>query len=215
MLNELGSNIHHHWVKSSHISLDGECTLSINGDKLHWHVLSWDSYLIKGAPSIIFAVVANLWAKITTLNTLKWHPGVQVSYLNEEWHDSIVIIFDNQPCKNHSMRAEISQITWPPLCGCKWWGMNDKLICFLVKGSSGLDSLNIRPMANFCLSICSHDFHLLLEWLPLFPLLVGHHVPNSERKHSVVEDTHVLAEMSIAPNSLVALVLFKPLALLV
>jgi hypothetical protein len=68
-------------------------------------------------------------------------------------------------------------------------------------------------MSNFGLSIGSHDFHLCLEWLPLFSLLIGHHILDSESKHGVVKDTHVLSQMSVSPDGLVALMLFKPLAI--
>ena len=82
MLDKLGSNIHHNRIERSHVSLNGKSSLFINRDKLHGHVLSWNSDLIKCAPSVVLAVVAHLWSHVSALDAFHWHPGFDVSELD-------------------------------------------------------------------------------------------------------------------------------------
>ena len=111
------------------------------------------------------------------------------------------------------MGAEVAKISWPPFGSRDRRGVDDELISLNIESSGGLDALHVRPMADFGLSIGAHNFHLTLEGNPFFLLFLSHHVLDGERKHGVVEDTHVLPKVSISPDSLVALMLLEPFSI--
>ena len=211
MKQKLSSYIHHHRVKNSHISLDAEIAFSIDWNKFHRHVFSWDPNLIERAPTIVLAVVSHLWAHITRADPRQWHPSIQVSERHDERHDTIILSIDYQSAESHGVRTEISQISRPPLRGSRRWRLDDELISTLVKSGCGLYASNIGSMADLSLCVCAHDSSFPLKWFPLFALLVSAHVYNSEWEHCIVEDTWTLTECTRLPMDIIAFMLHKPL----
>lgn len=94
LLNQLKSNIHHDGVEVAKVTFDGEGAITINTGILRGHPVARYSHVVKSAPTIIFAMVAKLWADVTSIDAFDKFPSIGISDLNDKRHDTVGLIFD-------------------------------------------------------------------------------------------------------------------------
>lgn len=113
MLYNKHANVHHYRVKYSWITFKGEFSFLADLTETHEHISTWNSDLVEASPTIILTDVAELWTKIAGLYTWHMFVSIQVSQLDKEWLDSVVIFVNNEAGKNDGMTGESTEISWP------------------------------------------------------------------------------------------------------
>lgn len=94
-LDDKHTDTHHHRVHYSRISFHVHLSTLWNITEPHKHVDAGNADLIEWAPSIVFWLVANFRAKITTLHSRSNFPCFNISYLDHERLHTIVILIND------------------------------------------------------------------------------------------------------------------------
>ena len=172
LLDDKHTNTHHYWVHHSSISFHGNLSTLWNVTKSHKHVDSGDADLIKWTPSIVFRLVTNFRTEIAALYSGSDFPCVNVSYLDHESLDTIVIIINEEASKDNSMTCEATEIAWPVFSCSYVWGMNDELICIFIQSCRSLKTRHIWTVPDFSLSVASQNINISDHWKPSSLLLL-------------------------------------------
>ena len=123
---------------------------------LHQHVLSGNSDVGHQKIPVVLAVKSKFGSLISYFDS--W-VGLMVfiSYRDDKGMKSIILVFNVQLGKNCSMGAKNSEISNPPLGCLGLWTMHDELLSSLVISGCGHETLNVRPVAKFCLGVTAQD----------------------------------------------------------
>lgn len=101
--NNLRSDKHHGWVEDLRVTLKWEVAFFRERCNTHEHVRSRYPYVVKGSPAIVFALVAEFGAKISSLDAFHVFKCVDVTKLYDECIYTIILFFYDQSCKHDSM----------------------------------------------------------------------------------------------------------------
>jgi hypothetical protein len=101
---------------------------------------------------------------------------LEISKLDNEWHDTIIIVVNDELSEYNSVCAETSNISWPPFGSHNIWGVDNELVSISVESGCGHQTGNIRTVTDFSLGIGSQDFHLSAKWQPFLGLFFVSHI---------------------------------------
>ena len=109
----------------------------------HKHVVSGDANLVEGGPAIVFRLIADFGAEVTTFDTGTNFPGFNISDLDHKWLHSIIILANDCTGKDESMARKSAEIARPVLGRSDRWSVNHELVRDQVESRSGFDSCHI------------------------------------------------------------------------
>lgn len=99
-----------------------------------------------------------LRANISHLAALKRHVRVDVSYLNHEWLNSVIVPIHYAFGENDGMISHKAQVSGPVLRGSYCRTVQHELVSLSVKSRGGLELGNVGSMSQFSLRVTTHHF---------------------------------------------------------
>lgn len=145
--------------------------------------------MVEGGPAIVLGVVSKFGTEVTRVKALETLVSVDVTEGDHESLHSIIVLVDNAASKDHTVRAEAAQITWPVLRARDSRAVNDKFVGRLVKSRCSLERSHIGTMTELCLGIAAHNLVVLDQREPVLALFII-----AERFHGSLEHRVVQAE---------------------
>lgn len=122
----------------------------------HQHVLSGDFVVRELQIPVVFAVISIFGAYVPDLHSWEW-VVIRISDGDQKGMGSILLILDNELCKDNSVSGVNSQVANPPLNGWGLGHMHDESVIILIVGCCGLEALDIWSMSQFCLGIATKN----------------------------------------------------------
>ena len=94
------SCFHHSRIQNSWVSLYLKASISFDLHISTWHLVSLNSNIVQGHPTIVFATITKFRSHVSSFNSRQMLMSVSTSYLHYKRSDSIIIhstiIFRNQ-----------------------------------------------------------------------------------------------------------------------
>lgn len=134
-------------------------------------MISWDTYVVKGSPSVILACISKLRTQVTSLNPGQVFESVEVSKRNHETVNTIGFTINHQLCKASSMGSKPTQVSWPEFGWCRSGWIDHELVGVLIESGSSLQSCHVRAMAQLSLTVVTKYLVSSDEVRPVLSLL--------------------------------------------
>lgn len=107
-----------------------------------------------------------------------------------EWHnekmDASGLSIDEERSSHRSVRGEPAEVSWPHLVGSQIRRVNDELVSGFIKSGRCLESHHIRAVTQLRLAVVTKDFMLLVQLVPVHPLVKIALRVDHEGEHRIV-----------------------------
>ena len=125
--------------------------------------------------------------------------SLRVTNLHKEWRGTELVAVNYNLSKDDCVVSSLSHLSWPPLCCCDSWRVDDELVSCLVKSCRCLKPSNIRSVAKLSLGIATKYPKLFAKRNPLCLLLLTAHDFNDFGEHEDVHGYRWLPKLVVVP----------------
>ena len=171
LLNDEYPVVHHRKVSDLRIAVGAHFSFSTHSDVPTEERGARDSDVRENGVPVVFILVAVLRPDVPHFHPGQWHVVFHGTDRHDEGLRPVILPFHDEPCNHKGVIPHFAELSRPELGSLQGGCMDDELVNANVEGGCGLNSLNVRAMAQLSLGVAPNHLEALGLRHPILGLL--------------------------------------------